>query len=72
MLLRKYLAESVGAFAILFAGACAITVSDVYGSVFYVEISLTFGLVVIAMIYVVGNISGARTNPAVAFSRRKG
>ena len=50
----------------MFAGTGAIVINDVSaGAVTHVGISLTFGLVVLVMIYAVGDISGAHINPAV-------
>lgn len=63
--LNKPLAELVGTFVLVFAGTGAIVVSDTFGSVSHVAIALTFGLAVTAMIYSVGDISGAHINPAV-------
>jgi MIP family channel proteins len=62
---KKPLAELVGTFVLVFAGTGAIVVSDTFGSVSHVAIALTFGLAVTAMIYSVGDISGAHINPAV-------
>ncbi len=60
------LAEAVGTFALVFAGTGAIVINDVTGgAVSHIGISLTFGLVVLAMIYALGDISGAHCNPAV-------
>lgn len=64
--MRKLLAECFGTFCLIFAGTGAIIVNDVSGgSITHVGIALTFGLVVLAMIYTVGDISGAHLNPAV-------
>jgi len=64
--MRKLAAESIGTFALVFAGTGAITINDVsHGAVTHVGIALTFGLVVLAMIYAVGEVSGAHLNPAV-------
>jgi len=60
------LAEALGTFALVFTGTGAIIVNDVAaGSITHVGIALTFGLVVMAMIYALGEISGAHLNPAV-------
>ena len=63
---RRLLAECFGTFALVFAGTGAITVNEVSGGVVsHVGIALTFGLVVLATIYAIGNVSGAHINPAV-------
>jgi aquaporin NIP len=63
---RKFAAEFIGTFALVFVGTGAIVINDLTGgSVSHVGIALTFGLVVMAMIYTFGDISGAHLNPAV-------
>ena len=64
--MKKYLAETIGTFCLVFAGTGSIVVNQVTGGqVGVVGIGLVFGLVVLAMIYTVGHISGAHLNPAV-------
>jgi aquaporin Z len=64
--MRKLAAEAFGTFALVFAGTGAIIVNDVTGGgVSGVGIALTFGLIVLAMIYTIGDVSGAHLNPAV-------
>ena len=66
--MKRATAEFIGTFALVFAGAGAIVINDVSGGVItHVGIALTFGLVVLAMIYTFGDISGAHLNPAVTF-----
>src|SRR3954467_458240 len=64
--MRKLAAEALGTFALVFAGTGAIVINDVSGgTVSHVGIALTFGLVVLAMVYAVGDVSGCHLNPAV-------
>ena len=64
--MRKLAAECIGTFALVFAGTGAIVIDEASGgAVTHVGIALTFGLVVLAMIYTLGDISGAHLNPAV-------
>jgi glycerol uptake facilitator-like aquaporin len=66
-LARKIGAEMVGTFALVFAGCGAIMVDSASGgSITHVGVGLTFGLVIMVMIYAVGHISGAHFNPAVS------
>lgn len=67
--MKKYRAEAIGTFALVFAGTGAIVVNDVsQGSITHVGIALTFGLIVMSMIYAIGDVSGAHINPAVTIS----
>ncbi len=64
--MKKYLAEALGTFALVFVGTGAIIVNDVTnGSITHVGIALSFGLVIMTMIYAYGEVSGAHFNPAV-------
>jgi aquaporin Z len=64
--MKKLAAELFGTFALVFAGTGAIVINDATnGSITHVGIALTFGLIVLAMIYAVGDVSGAHLNPAV-------
>jgi aquaporin Z len=63
---HKLLAEALGTFILIFAGTGAIVINQVSGgSITHLGIALAFGLVVMAMIYTFGDISGAHLNPAV-------
>ena len=64
--MKRYIAESIGTFALVFAGTAAIVINELNGGIIsHVGVSMTFGLVVMAMIYSVGDVSGAHLNPAV-------
>ena len=63
---NRLVAEAIGTFALVFAGCGAIVVNALHGGALgHIGVSLVFGLVVMAMIYALGNISGAHINPAV-------
>jgi aquaporin NIP len=63
---KKLVAEFLGTFCLVFAGTGAIVIDSVSGgAVSHVGVALTFGLIVLAMIYTIGDISGAHINPAV-------
>jgi aquaporin Z len=63
--MKKLLAEFLGTLGLIFAGTGAIIVNDQTHALGHAGIALTFGLVVLAMIYCFGDISGAHMNPAV-------
>src|SRR5436190_2341092 len=63
---KKLVAEFLGTFCLVFAGTGAIVIDTVSGgAVSHVGVALTFGLIVLAMIYTIGDMSGAHINPAV-------
>jgi aquaporin NIP len=65
-LLRRSFAEGLAAFALVFAGCGAIIANTVHaGALGGIGVSATFGLVIMAMIYATGHLSGAHINPAV-------
>ena len=67
--LKKYTAEVIGTFALVFCGTGAIVIDQQSGgAVTSVGIALTFGLIVSSMIYALGDISGAHLNPAVSIA----
>jgi MIP family channel proteins len=67
-LLRAAAAEAIGTFALVFAGAGAVMVDAKTHALGHVGVALSFGLVIMAMIYAVGHISGAHFNGAVTFA----
>jgi MIP family channel proteins len=68
-LLRRAAAEGLGVFALVFAGCGAvITEAEHPGSLGTVGVALVFGLVIMAMVYATGHLSGAHLNPAVTLA----
>jgi aquaporin NIP len=68
-LTRRAAAEGIAAFALVFAGCGAAVSNAVYdGALGQVGVALTFGLVVMAMVYATGHLSGAHINPAVTLA----
>ena len=63
--MKKYLSELIGTFILVFVGVGAIMINDITGELTNLGISLSFGLVVMVVIYSIGDISGAHINPAV-------
>ena len=69
MLWRRAAAEGLAAFALVFAGCGAIVADAVYGGTLgTIGVALTFGLVIMAMVYSTGHLSGAHINPAVTLA----
>jgi aquaporin NIP len=67
-LMRALVAETIGTFALVFAGAGAIMVDAKTHALGHIGVAFSFGLVIMVMIYAVGHISGAHFNAAVTFA----
>ena len=64
--MKKLFAEFLGTFGLVFAGTGAIVIDRAsHGAIGHAGIAMTFGLIVLAMIYTFGDVSGAHFNPAV-------
>lgn len=67
--MKKFIAEFLGTYALVFAGTGAIIINQQFsGVITHMGIAVTFGLVVMSMIYAFGEISGAHLNPAVSIA----
>ena len=67
--MKNYISEFIGTFAMIFCGTGAMTINEITGGdVTHVGIGITWGLIVMSMIYAFGEISGAHFNPAVSIA----
>lgn len=66
---RSYLAETLGTFSLVFCGTGAIVINQESGGLItHVGVAITFGLIVSAMIFSLGDVSGAHFNPVVSLA----
>lgn len=68
--LKKYIAEFIGTFVLVFfaCGTAAVVGCASDKGTGYLLTALAFGLVIVAMAYSIGNISGCHINPAVSIA----
>lgn len=69
--LKKYIAEFIGTFVLVLFACGTAAVLGCGKEIFdasYVMTALAFGLVIVAMAYSIGNISGCHINPAVSIA----
>jgi len=67
--MRNYVSELIGTFALVFCGTGAIVINQQSGgAITHVGVAITFGLIVLSMIYALGSLSGAHMNPAVSLA----
>jgi glycerol uptake facilitator-like aquaporin len=67
--MRKYVAELIGTFTLVFCGTGAVVINQqTGGAVTHIGVAITWGLVVMSMIYALGDVSGAHMNPAVSIA----
>jgi len=66
---KQLVAEFIGTYMLVFCGCGAVVIDQVSnGAVTHVGVAITFGLIVMSLIYALGNISGAHLNPAVSIA----
>jgi len=66
--MKKYFAEVIGTFVLVFmgCGSAVFLLSDGPNGIGHLAVAFSFGLSIVAMAYVIGNVSGCHINPAVS------
>ncbi len=68
-MLRKYTAELLGTFILVFCGCGAMVIDQqTGGAITHVGVAITWGLIVMGLIYALGDVSGCHINPAVSIA----
>jgi len=65
---NKLTAEFIGTYILVFAGSGAVMINDITGALGHAGVALTFGFVIVALIYSFAHVSGAHFNPAVTIA----
>ncbi|PIN09935.1 Aquaporin (major intrinsic protein family) [Handroanthus impetiginosus] len=65
---QKVVAELIGTYFVIFAGCGSVAVNKIYGQVTFPGVCVTWGLIVMVMVYTVRHVSGAHFNPAVTIT----
>jgi len=66
--MKRYVAESIATFFLIFCGTGAMVINTETGVITHTGVSAAWGLIVMIMIFTFGRISGAHMNPAVTVS----
>ena len=67
--MKKYYAEFIGTFLMMFCGTGAMIIDETTnGSITHVGVAITWGLIIMSLIYALGETSGAHFNPAVTIA----
>lgn len=67
--MRKYLTELIGTFFLVFVGCGAMVIdTEIPGVISHVGVAFSWGLIVMVLIYSIGDVSGAHINPAVTLA----
>jgi len=68
MNIKKYCAEIIGTFTLVFMGCGSAMLLGVGADGGHLAVAFAFGLAIVAMAYVIGGVSGCHINPAVSLS----